>query len=316
MQIKTKYKVIFMGTPSIAKSCLKALLDNNTIEVVGVVTQPDKLVGRKKILTFSPVKQLAIENNLKIYQPHKLFELKDEISLLKPDLIYTCAFGQFIPESILNIPRFKCVNLHASLLPQLRGGAPIHYAIINRLKKTGLTLMYMIKQMDAGNIIKQFKISIDSNETYKSLYEKLSALAYDVTLNHMGLLFNDYLNTIKQDESLVTFGYNITRQQEKINWNDTALNIDAKIRGLYDKPIAYTIHGDQEIKVHKASIIEKTNLSYKPGEIVQISKDGILVSTKQDLILLEIIQLPSKTPLDVKLIINGSHKFKINSFFN
>lgn len=304
-----------MGTPTIAMNCLKALLDNKNIEVVGVVTQPDKLVGRKQILTYSSVKQLALQHNLKIFQPHKISEIKQEIENLKPDLIYTCAFGQFIPESILSIPKYKCVNLHASLLPLLRGGAPIHYAIINQFKQTGFSLMYMIKQMDAGNIIKQFAITIEPEETYKSLYDKLCLLAYNVTLDNVELLFNENLQSIKQDEAKATFAYNITRQQEKIDWNDQAINIAAKIRGLYDKPIAYTQYDNEEIKIHEASYINRqhNNLS---GEIIEISKQGILVAAGRDLILLEVIQLPGKTPLHVSQIINGKHKFVKNKIFN
>ena len=184
MQIeKTKNKVIFMGTPKIAAECLAAILERNDVEVVAVVCQPDKPVGRKKEIVFSPVKQLALDNNLQVLQDIKVSNLYEQIKQLNHDLIFTCAFGQFVPDNILAIPKYKCVNLHASLLPKLRGGAPIQWAIINREKTTGFSLMYMEKKMDAGNIIKQYELPIDINETYKSLYDKLCSLARDIIKN-------------------------------------------------------------------------------------------------------------------------------------
>jgi len=313
MQIR-KNKVIFMGTPKIAATCLAAILARNDIEVVAVVTQPDKPVGRKKEIVFSEVKQLAIKNNIPVLQDEKVSNLYEQINQLKPDLIFTCAFGQFVPEKILNIPKYHCVNLHASLLPKLRGGAPIQWAIINGETVTGFTLMYMAKKMDAGNIIKQYELPIDERETYSSLYDKLCSLATQIISKEFDILFDDGLVSIPQDESKATFGYNISRENEKIDWKQPANKIDSLIRGLYASPCAYTTYDNQIIKVQKASVL-KIYPDAIPGCIVDVNKNGIQVATGNEVINLEVIQLAGKKPLEVKQLLNGNHPFKPGKLF-
>lgn len=307
-------KVIFMGTPKIAAVCLAAILEHKDIEVVAVVCQPDKPTGRHKEIVFSPVKQLALDHNIKVLQDAKVSNLYEQIKALAPDLIFTCAFGQFIPLNILELPTYKCVNLHASLLPKLRGGAPIQWAIINQEKTTGFTLMYMDKKMDAGNMIKQYSLNIDPQETYASLYDKLCVLAGEVIAKDFNILFDKNLTSAKQDESKATFGYNITRDDEKIDWNKSDVEIDALIRGLYNVPIAYTTFDDQIVKVHKASIT-KAYKEAQPGTILQLTNQMMVVACGKGAINLEVIQLAGKKPLLINQIVNGNHPFKIGKQF-
>lgn len=312
--MQAKNRVIFMGTPKIAAVCLAAILEHKDVEVVAVVCQPDKPIGRNKEIIFGPVKQLAKEHNIPVLQDSKVSNLFQQIKDLKPDLIFTCAFGQFIPSNILDLPQYKCVNLHASLLPKLRGGAPIQWAIINQEKTTGFTLMYMDKKMDAGNIIKQYPINIDPNETYASLYDKLCILAGDVIAKDFGILFDKNLKSTPQDEMKVTFGYNITRDDEKIDWNKSNLEVDAKIRGLYNVPIAFTTFDNQIIKIHKAEPVE-CYANGVPGSIVQLTKEYMIVVCRQGGIKLQIIQMAGKKPLLVNQIVNGNHPFKVGKMF-
>ncbi len=309
-----KNRVIFMGTPKIAAVCLAAILEHKDIEVVAVVCQPDKPVGRHKEIIYSPVKQLALEHNILVLQDSKVSNLYGKIRDLKPDLIFTCAFGQFIPSNILDLPKYKCVNLHASLLPKLRGGAPIQWAIINQEKTTGFSLMYMDKKMDAGNLIKQYPINIDPQETYASLYDKLCVLAGDVIAKDFNILFDANLKSEPQDESKATFGYNISREDEKIDWRKTNTEIDALIRGLYNVPIAYTTFEDQIIKVHKAVPVD-VYANGVPGSIVQLTRQAILVACGNGAMKLEIIQLAGKKPLLISQITNGNHPFRVGKIF-
>jgi len=310
-----KRRVIFMGTPKIAATCLAAILKRPDIEVVGVVCQPDKPVGRKKELLPSEVKKLALEHNLKIMQDAKVSNLYDQIKELNPDLIFTCAFGQFIPTSILEIPQFKCVNLHASLLPKLRGGAPIQWAIINGEKETGFSLMFMEKKMDAGAIIKQYKLPIEPRETYSTLYDKLCNLASEIIAKDFDILFNKELSYTVQKDEEATFGYNITRENEKIDWNSNNEHIDRLIRGLYSSPVAYTQFDGQIIKIHKAGPVE-SYANAIAGTIIRISKEGILVQCGEGGILITCLQLAGKKPTEVKQIVNGNHPFIEGKMFN
>ncbi len=309
-----KNRVIFMGTPKIAAVCLAAILNLSNVEVIAVVCQPDRPTGRKQILTSCEVKTLAQKHNIKVLQADKVGELFEQIKDLNPDLIFTCAFGQFVPSSILNLPKYKCVNLHASLLPKLRGGAPIQWAIINQEKQTGFSLMYMNPKMDAGNIIKQYQIDIASNETYTSLYDKLCNLAKDVISKDFNMLFDENLSSYPQEENKVTFGLNIQREDEKIDWNKKNDQVDALIRGLYDKPIAFTTYEDQIVKIYKAIKVESFANAI-PGSIVSIDNDGIVVQTSFNAIKILELQLSGKKPCSVKQMLNGNHPFKVGHRF-
>lgn len=302
-------RVIFMGTPSIGASVLKALVDLK-LNIIGVISQPDKEMDRKKNIIYSSVKTMALENNIPIFQPEKIKDITNEIKNLNPDIIITCAYGQFINNEILSIPKFGCINVHASLLPKLRGGAPIHWAIINQETKTGVSLMDMIQKMDAGDVYLQYECNIENNETYDSLYQKLSSLAYKIVYENFYNLINGKLSKTPQNESNVTFGYNIKKEQTIINFNQNVNNVDAWIRGLSFKPTAIWRYKNQNIKIleaHKTEI--KSN--FDPGTISQIDKHGISICTNDYDIIITKIQLPNKNPNTISQIINGNHIFEV-----
>ena len=302
-------RVIFMGTPSIGASVLKALVDLK-LNIIGVISQPDKEMDRKKNIIYSSVKTMALENNIPVFQPEKIKDITNEIKNLNPDIIITCAYGQFINKEILSIPKFGCINVHASLLPKLRGGAPIHWAIINQETKTGVSLMDMIQKMDAGDVYLQYECNIENNETYDSLYQKLSSLAYKIVYENFSNLINGKLSKTPQNESNVTFGYNIKKEQTIINFNQNVNNVDAWIRGLSFKPTAIWKYKNQNIKIleaHKTDI--KSN--FAPGTISQIDKHGISICTNDYDIIITKIQLPTKPPNTISQIINGNHIFEV-----
>ena len=262
-------KVIFMGTPAFSVPILQALIDEETIEIVGVVSQPDRKVGRKQIITPPPVKQLAMEHNLTMYQPEKLSgsdEMK-EILTLDIDLIITAAYGQYVPTKLLNAPTHRAINVHASLLPKYRGAAPIHYAVLNGDEKTGVTIMYMEKEMDAGNIISQREIAINDEDDTGNLFEKLSLVGRDLLMDTLPAIFAGENKSIVQNEDEVTFSPMISKEQEKIDWTLTAREVFNHIRALRPAPGAYTILEDQRFKIWAAEVVED-NTSAEPGTII------------------------------------------------
>lgn len=262
-------KVIFMGTPAFSVPILQALIDEETIEIVGVVSQPDRKVGRKQIITPPPVKQLAMEHNLTMYQPEKLSgsdEMK-EILELDIDLIITAAYGQYVPTKLLNAPTHRAINVHASLLPKYRGAAPIHYAVLNGDEKTGVTIMYMEKEMDAGNIISQREIAINDEDDTGNLFEKLSLVGRDLLMDTLPAIFAGENESIVQNEDEVTFSPMISKEQEKIDWTLTAREVFNHIRALRPAPGAYTILEDQRFKVWAAEVMED-DTSAEPGTII------------------------------------------------
>ena len=262
-------KVIFMGTPAFSVPILQALIDEETIEIVGVVSQPDRKVGRKQIITPPPVKQLAMEHNLTMYQPEKLSgsdEMK-EILTLDIDLIITAAYGQYVPTKLLNAPTHRAINVHASLLPKYRGAAPIHYAVLNGDEKTGITIMYMEKEMDAGNIISQREIAINDEDDTGILFEKLSLVGRDLLMDTLPAIFAGENESIVQNEDEVTFSPMISKEQEKIDWTLTAREVFNHIRALRPAPGAYTILEDQRFKIWAAEVMED-DTSAEPGTII------------------------------------------------
>lgn len=298
-------KVIFMGTPTFAVPVLEKLIENTN--VILVVSQPDREKDRKGNILPTPTKQLAIENNIEVYQPTKIKESYEYITSLKPDIIITCAYGQIIPEEILNCPKYGCINVHGSLLPKLRGGAPIHHAIINGDNKTGITIMYMDKKMDSGDIISQKSIPIDENTILDDLYNRISFLGRDLLMETLPSIINGTNSRTKQDEDKVTFGFNITKEEEKINFNNKVEDIHNRIRGLSTIPGAYGIINGKRMKIY---LSEKTQIISKsePGVIEKIDNEGIFVNTKDYLIKLKDFKLEGKKRCTVKEFINGIKK--------
>ena len=295
-------KVIFMGTPTFAVPILESLIENTN--VIMVVSQPDRERDRKGNYLPTPIKKIAIEHNIEVYQPIKIKEEYQKIIAANPDIIITCAYGQIIPEVSLNNPKYGCINVHGSLLPKLRGGAPIHHAIINGDKETGITIMYMDKKMDSGDIISQESISIEPNETLDSLYERMSNLGRTLLIKTLPSIINGTNKRIKQNPDEVTFGLNITKEEELINFNDSSINIHNLIRGLSSIPGAYCIINNKRMKVYESYI---TDIKSKdiPGKIEKITKEGIYVNTKDNQIRLTNIKLEGKKRCQVSEFING-----------
>ena len=294
-------KVCFMGTPEFAVPVLEALIKNT--DVVLVVTQPDKQVGRKKEIRFSKVKECALKNNIPIFQPTKIKNEYETILECNPDIIITCAYGQIIPDVLLDTPKYKAINVHASLLPKLRGGAPIHKAIIYGYEKTGITIMYMSNKMDAGDIIAQEQTVITIDDNVGSLHDRLSLMGASLLLKTLPSIFERTNKRIVQDDEEATFAYNVTREEEHIDFNKTALEIYNQIRGLYPFPIANFILDDKEYKVISAYIGEKVNT--EPGVITNIYKEGIGISSKDKEIVITRLKPEGKKEMSAVDFING-----------
>lgn len=273
-------KIVFMGTPEFSVPILEAL--NNTYEVVLVVTQPDKVVGRKKELMASPVKKFALEHNLEVFQPTKIRKDYQTILDKNPDLIVTAAYGQIVGEKLLNAPRYKAINVHGSLLPKHRGGAPIQRAIINGDAKTGITIMYMVKQMDAGDILAQKEIKIEDNETSSTLFKKMSILGRDLLMEVIPNLEKNNITPIPQDETLVTYSPNILSEEERLDFNKEAIELERLTRGLLDEPgsnFNFTGFTDPQdrIKVFECKVSNKKH-NTEVGKIIAVEKKFFTIS--------------------------------------
>lgn len=301
-----KIKIVFMGTPLFCVPILEGLISN--YEVVGVVSQPDKRVGRHHELVNTPVKQVALNHSIKVFQPINIKNEYKDILELNPDIIITCAYGQIIPKAILDFPRLGCINVHASLLPKLRGGAPIHRAIIEGYDKTGITIMYMDEAMDSGDIISQKEIIIDKNDTLETLYDKLQIIGKDLLLETLPSVINGTNSRIKQNEEEVTYAYNIKREEEHLDFNKTSLEIFNQIRGLSPMPASNVILDDKEMKIYAAIISDRVFKDKRCGEITNIYKEGIGVCTKDGEIIFTDIKPFGKKRMSASSYINGIKK--------
>lgn len=298
-------KVVFMGTPDFSVPVLEGLIKN--CNVIAVVTQPDKEVGRHKEIVYSPIKKVALEHNIKVFQPVKIKEEYQDIVELNPDIIVTCAYGQIIPKVLLDLPKYKCINVHASLLPKFRGGAPIHRAILNGDDMTGITIMYMDVAMDSGDIISQKEIKIDDDMNVGTLHDRLSVMGKELLLKTLPDIISGNISPIKQDESLVTFAKIIKREDEVIDFDDSSINIYNKIRGLNPFPGAYAVLDDKIVKIYKARVGK--NLSEAiPGIVSNIYKDGFAVKTRDGEIVIEELKVEGKKKMRAVDFLNGINK--------
>ena len=299
-------RIVFMGTPDFSVPVLEGLIEN--YNVVGVVSQPDKEVGRKRVLTPTPTKEVALKHNIPVIQPIKIRKEFQDVLDLKPDLIVTCAYGQIIPKEILDCPKLGCINVHGSLLPKLRGGAPIHHAIIDGYEETGITIMYMDVGMDSGDIISQRSIKIEDSDNVGLLWDKMSLLGRDLLLETLPSIIDGTNERIKQDESLVTFGLNIKREEEHIDFNKTSREVFNQIRGLNPWPSANAILDDQEMKIYSSVIGDRTFNNKTNGEICDVTKKGISVKTEDGEIILTDIKPFGKKRMDAYSYVNGVGK--------
>ena len=283
-----KKKIVFMGTPKFAVPILEMLIENFGVDLV--ITQPDKKVGRKKVLTAPPVKILAEEKGIRVLQPEKISGDEDvlaELKELNPDIIITAAYGQLVPESILEIPKYKCINVHGSLLPKLRGGAPIQYSILEDHGKTGITIMYMVKKLDAGDMISKVEVDILDSDNYESLHDKLSIAGRDLLKETLPNIFTGNIAPEKQDDSLATFARNILREDEKIDWNKSARQIFNQIRALDPTPGAFTYLDKNVLKIWSSEVVdlEENFSSKKVGTIIKQDKKHIYLLCGENTVL-------------------------------
>lgn len=295
-----------MGTPDFSVPVLESLAKSD-YEVVLVVTQPDRPKGRKRIITPSPVKQKAVELGLPVFQPERLRDNFEEILQVKPDLIVTAAYGQLLPTDLLEAPPFGCINVHASFLPELRGGAPIHHAIIQGKKETGITIMYMVEKLDAGDILTKVNVPIEAEDHVGTLHDKLSVAGASLLMETLPKLFNEELTPIKQDEEKATFAANIKREDEWIDWSKDNTDIYNQIRGLHPWPVAYTTYLGKTLKIWWGEL-DNSEYDGKPGEIVKKNEQDdfvVLCGNKRGIRITE-IQPAGKKRMSVKDYLQGS----------
>ena len=296
-------KLIFMGTPDFAATVLEGLLDDANYDVLAVVTQPDRAVGRKKEIKMTPVKEVALAHNLPVYQPEKMSGSDEmaELMTLGADGIVTAAFGQFLPTKLLDSVDFA-VNVHASLLPKYRGGAPIHYAIINGDKEAGVTIMEMVKKMDAGDMIAKASTPITDEDNVGTMFEKLAVIGRDLLLKTLPDYIAGNIKPEPQDGSKATFSPNITPEEERIDWNKSAREVFNHIRGLYPWPVAHTLLDGKRFKIYEASLAEGQG---QPGQIIEKDKETLVVATGDGAISLKTVQLAGKPRMSVVDFLNG-----------
>ena len=296
-------KLIFMGTPDFSAAVLKGLLDDSNYDVLAVVTQPDRAVGRKKEIKMTPVKEVALAHNLPVYQPEKMSGSEEmaELMTLGADGIVTAAFGQFLPTKLLDSVDFA-VNVHASLLPKYRGGAPIHYAIINGEEEAGVTIMEMVKKMDAGDMIAKASTPITDDDNVGTMFEKLAVIGRDLLLKTLPDYIAGNIKPEPQDESKATFSPNITPEEDRIDWNKSARDVFNHIRGLSPWPVAHTLLDGKRFKIYEATLAEGHG---KPGEIIEKGKKSLVVATGDGAISLKTVQPAGKPRMNIVDFLNG-----------
>ncbi len=301
---KNNTRIIFMGTPEISATVLEGLILDG-YNIVAVIAQPDRPVGRKKILMPVPTKVVAEKYNIPVYQPIKIRKEYDFVNEIKPDLILTLAYGQIVPQGLLDIPTLGCINLHGSLLPKYRGAAPIQYALLNNEKETGMTLMRMVKEMDAGEMYDVEKVEISQDDNSTSLFKKMGEAALRLSLRALPLFLENKLPGVPQDESLVTFAPSIKPEEEKIDLSKTKEEIFGQIRALSDLPGAYLYLGEAKLKIYKSQIVSN-EINGEVGQIVKADKNGLYLQTKNGIIALLDLQKEGKNRMDYKSFVNGN----------
>lgn len=314
-----KERIVFMGTASFSLAVLKMLIEED-YNIVGVVTQPDRYVGRKKVLTMPDVKVEALKYDIPVIQPARIKEDYQAVADLKPDLIITAAYGQIVPQAVLDIPRLGCINVHASLLPLYRGGAPVHQAIIDGQEKTGVTIMYMVKKMDAGDMIAQKETPILEEDTVGILYDRLSDLGAKLLKETLPDILKGTNQRIPQDENLVTYAPTLSREDERLDWNMSARQVYNKVRGTNPWPGSYTTYQGKTVKiwagqVHQCENAMKHHAHQDNGTIVKIFKDAIGVKVNDGVYLITELQLEGKKRMSVKDYLNGHCIFEVDTKF-
>ena len=310
---KSDARIVFMGTPEISAKVLEGLISDG-FNVVGVIAQPDRPIGRKKIITPVPTKVVAQKYNIPVYQPEKIRKEYDFAYDLKPDVIVTLAYGQIVPQGLLDIPTKGCINLHGSLLPKYRGAAPIQYALINNEKETGMTLMKMVKEMDAGEMYDKEIVEISKEDNCTSLFIKMGDAALKLILRALPKYLNDELIGIPQDESQVTFSPTIKPEEEKIDLNKSKEEIYGYIRALSEEPGAYLFLENVKYKIYKSDIVSDEIIG-EVGEIVKADKNGLFLQAKNGILSILVLQKEGKNKMDYKSFVNGNRDLLNKKFY-
>lgn len=297
-------KIVFMGTPEISAYLLEHLLMDG-YQIVAVIAQPDKPVGRKKIIQEVPTKVVAEKYNIPVYQPLKIRKDYEFLKNIDFDLIITLAYGQIVPQGLLDLARLGAVNFHGSLLPKYRGAAPIQYSLINNEKVTGMTMMEMVKEMDAGRMWAKKEISIEESDNSTSLFKKMGVLAYELAKEYLPKYINGELKGIPQDESNVTFAPTIKKEEEKLNLSLPIEKLIGFIRALSDEPGGYLLFNNEKIKIFEAK--KYSDEVIKPlGTILRMDKTGFLIQGKDGIISILSLQREGKKRMFYKDFINGN----------
>ncbi|OGV30859.1 MAG: methionyl-tRNA formyltransferase [Legionellales bacterium RIFCSPHIGHO2_12_FULL_35_11] len=299
-------RIVFAGTPEFGLPCLSAL-QNSEHQIVAVYTQPDRPAGRGRKLKFSAIKTWALEHNILVNQPvnFKSQAAISELQALKPDLMVVIAYGLILPTEVLNIPTFGCVNVHASILPKWRGASPIHNAILNGDEETGVAIMQMDKGMDTGDYYQITACKISDDDTTGTLHDKLARIAINPLLETIHNIQNYKAIPIKQNSSLATYAGKIKKEDGKIIWNNSAQKINQQIRAFNPWPLAYAILNGLNLQIIQANVVHNQS-NQQPGTILEISKQGMLVSTKEKSILIEKIKFPGKNTIAISDYLNSN----------
>lgn len=298
-------KIVFMGTPDFAVPSLKELINKYGVEAV--FTQPDRPKGRGKKLAFSPVKEEALKHDIKVYQPEKLKDEKEMIEMLKemkPDFIIVVAFGQILTKEVLDIPKYGCINLHASLLPKYRGAAPINWAIIKGEKESGNTTMFMDEGLDTGDMLLKNTVKIEDDMTAGELHDILMESGSELLVATIKGLKEGTIKREKQKAEDIIYASMLNKQMAKIDWNKTSKEINLLIRGLNPWPVAYTQYKNEIMKIYSSSILKESS-NKNPGTILNVSKEDIKVVTGDGVLSITTVQFPGKKPMKVEEYIKG-----------
>lgn len=299
-----------MGTPEFAVPSLQTLLEYDGVEVVAVVTQPDRPVGRKRVLTPTPVKAEAEKHGLPVLQPERLRspESVEALSSLQPELIVTAAYGQILPKSVLDLPQLGCINIHASLLPKYRGGAPIHYAVMNGEPVTGVTIMYMAEGLDTGDMISKIEVPIEDQDTTGTMFDKLSMAGARLLKETLPDLLSGQVQAVPQNDDEAVYSPNISREQERIDWTKPAMQIWNLVRALHPRPGAFTLWNGDVLKIWtcaKPDAAESVPGSTLPGTVLEASDRGIAVATGQGVLRITELQPAGKKAMDAAAFVRG-----------
>lgn len=300
-------RIIYMGTPDFAVNALGALIDEGH-EIAAVITQPDKAKGRSRALVPTPVKEKALMHGITVYQPEKIkdAQMVEKIKEIAPDVIVVAAYGQILPESILNIPRYGCINIHASLLPKYRGAAPIEWAIIDGEEITGVTTMYMEKGLDTGDIIEKAEVKIEDTDTGVRLRDKLAEKGAELILSTLRALEEGTARRVKQEDEKSCYAKMLTKELGSIDFGETAHKLERLIRGLNPWPCAYTKIDGKTVKIYGAAVKETDTHMYTPGEIIEITKKSFTVACGRDALVIKRLQPEGKKPMDTAAYLNGN----------